>query len=121
MKVKEFYYEGERISTIRNSITREVSSVKKTSDKLYCYLLKRHYKAENVVIDYNRKIAFLQYSISNNHITDERILVANTRIAEVHYRNLKSLLLACMPKNRNSSIYRQIRGNQNRTILTFKN
>ena len=121
MKVKEFYYDGERISTIRNSIAREVSSVKKTSDKLYCYILKKHYKAENVVIDYSRKIAFLQYSFSNNYVTDERILVANTRIAEVHYKNLKSLLLACLPKNRNSTIYRQVRGINTNTILTSKN
>lgn len=121
MKVKEFYYDQDRISTIKNSINREVSSIKKTSDKLYCYILKKHYEAENVVIDYDRKIAFLQYSHTNPYITDEKILVANTRIAEVHYNNLKQLLLSCLQKNRNISIYNQVRGYNNKTILTSKN
>ena len=122
MKVREFYYEGEQISTIKNSLAGEVSSVKKTSDKLYCYILKKHFKAENVVIDYNRKIAFLQYSYSNHQVTDDKILVANTRIAEVHYNNLRDLLLTCIQKNRrNISFYNQVRGYNHKPILTSKN
>jgi len=124
MKVKEFYYESERINTIKNSLSNEVSSIKKTSDKLSCYILKKHFKAENVVIDYTRKIAFLQYSYTNHQITDEKILVANTRIAEVHYTNLKDLLLTCIRKSeKDINLYNQVRGfkNNRKTILTSKN
>ncbi len=125
MKVKEFYYESEMISEIRNSLPLESSSIKRTSDRLYCFLIKNHFKAENVVIDYQRKIAFLQFSHSNPQVTDDKILVANTRIVEVHYTNLKTLLLACIKKNeRNLSFYNQVKGFStlnNKSILTSKN
>lgn len=111
MKVKEYYYENEMISEIRKSLPSEVSSVKRTSDRLYCYLLKKYFKADHVVIDYQCKIAFLQFNHSTPQITDEKILVANTRIVEVHYNSLKNLLISCIRKNdETSSIYNQIMG-----------
>lgn len=126
MKVKEFYYESEMISEIRNSLPLESSSIKRTSDKLYCFLIKNHFKAENVVIDYQRKIAFLQFSHTNPYVTDNKILVANTRIVEVHYTNLKTLLLSCIKKNnKNLSFYYQVKQGfstfNNKSILTTKN
>ncbi|MBW2962385.1 hypothetical protein [Mesonia aestuariivivens] len=122
MKVKEFYYEEKRIESLKNSLFDEVSAVKKTSDKLYCFILKKYFKAENVLIAYHQKIAYLQFSHSNHQITDERILIANTRIVEVHYSNLRKLLLSCLRKS-DISFYNEVKGfrNKNKTILTSKN
>jgi len=115
MKVKEFYYENERLSEIKESLFQEVSSIKRTSDKLYCFLVKKHYQAENVVIDYERKIAFLQYCHKGHQVTDERLSIANIRIVELHFSSLKALIGSCLKR-------KFIKQNTNKNfLLTSKN
>jgi len=89
MKVKEYYYEEAIIQEIKKSFN---CSKNRATEKLYAFILKKKYQADEVAIDFERKIAYLQFSYSVAH-TDERLLRASTKIVELHFSTLKKLLM----------------------------
>ncbi|WP_121666730.1 hypothetical protein [Mesonia aquimarina] len=89
MKVKEYYYEEAIIQEIKETFS---CSRNRATEKLYTFILKKKYNADEVAIDFERKIAYLQFSHAVSH-TDERLLRASTKIVEMHFSSLRQLVL----------------------------
>lgn len=112
MKIKEFYYEEEMIAEIKKSFAYPKNN---TTDRLYSYFLKRTFQAQEVAIDYERKIAYLQYQ-HENKITDERLTTASSKIVELHFNNIKQLLLTCIKRQQNNKPTRKIAKNSSYSL-----
>ncbi|MDR6300236.1 hypothetical protein [Mesonia maritima] len=112
MKVREYYYEEAIIEEIKKSFAFPKN---KTSDRLYSYFLKRNFQAQEVAIDYERKIAYLQYHHSTQH-TDDRLTTASSKIVELHFSSMKQLLLTCIKRQRTQKTSRKIAKNSSYSL-----
>lgn len=102
MKAKEYFYEYNFLDEIITSHPYNECNRKKLDsiwNKVYCFFLKRYYKAKNTAIDYCNKVAYLQFDHSSS-IEDERLFSAHSRIVELHYPDLKTLLLSIFKHKR---------------------
>lgn len=96
MKAKEYFYDHNFLDEVTTSISytecnrKELDSI---GNKFYCFLLKKFYKAKNTAIDYCNKVAYLQFDHAPM-IEDERLSSAKSRIIEIHYPDLKTLVFS---------------------------
>jgi hypothetical protein len=105
VKAREFYYRNK--SNLNEIIA---APKKKVAHSFYCYLLKKHYKATLVNIDYTKKIAYLHYDYGNKNVIDSRLFSANTRVVEIHFNSIGDLMITCLKNNSNrKAIYQQVK------------
>ncbi len=102
MKTKEYFYQHNFLEEILSAPSYSECNKKELNsywNTIYCFLLKRFYRAKATAIDYANKVAYLQFD-HNHEIEDDRLFSANSRIVELHYPNLKTLLFSTFRRNR---------------------
>ncbi|HET8809888.1 MAG TPA: hypothetical protein VFM65_06440 [Flavobacteriaceae bacterium] len=102
MKAKEYFYDYNFLTEILASKNYNECNKKELNSwwhTMYCFFLKKYYKAKNTAIDYCNKVAYLQFD-NSSVIEDDRLSIPNSRIVELHYPDLKTLLFSVFRKNR---------------------
>ncbi|HET8838186.1 MAG TPA: hypothetical protein VFM82_04245 [Flavobacteriaceae bacterium] len=100
MKAKEYFYQHNFLNEILTSPAYSECNKKELNsfwNKIYCFLLKKYYRAKATGIDYANKIAYIQFD-HEPYLEDDRLHSAHSRIVELHYPDLKTLLLPFLRK-----------------------